>query len=382
MIYCNQCGQRLTPDEQFCTACGAPIPQASAPVPPPPEPTVYGTPPAYSPPPAYSAPPAYGTPPAYRTAPASLGQNTFVNSFLSVIVLAAFFIIILPTAMVISPYFLTAENLSNILFQIATFGAIAFAVAVSARAKGPDLSIGAVIALSSCIIALNYQAGSLFLGICLSLLVCAVIGVINGAITTYLRAPAIIVTLLTGAMIRGICYLLTLARPVQVGQDVIAIARSRIAGISVGALVLFFITLAAAFLAIMLTKLGTPTHKRDKKPSLSYMFAYMISALFASLIGLLLLAQYGIAQPNLGTGYEIFILFVFACLAGSRVMDNRFAPAVYAIAPAVFYAILNNMVILLGVVPYLQTFISGFVALVFVAIAYVVRPKPETPGLR
>jgi ribose/xylose/arabinose/galactoside ABC-type transport system permease subunit len=346
---------------------------------------MYGAPTAYGPPPDYTIPPAYGAPPTYAVPPVrSSPENiTFVNSFLGIAVLGALLIISLVSGVLTTPYFFTANNLNNVFKQFCLMGAIALAAAVSVRAKGPDLSIGSVMALSSIIIALNFQdSGSAVPGILLSLFVCAVIGTANGAIITYLRAPALIVTLLTGLMVRGICYLATGATVIQAGDSLRFIAQSVVAGIPVGALVFLIVTFVIAFLTIMLSKLGVPTYKREKKSELSHMFAYTVSALIASLAGLFVLSWFAIAQPALGTGYEPFILLVFACIAGSRALDNHFAPALFALAPALFYTVLNNVLNLLQVNAMAQPIFAGVIALIFVVISYMTRPKTEASGLR
>ena len=347
-------------------------------------PPVYA-PPMYGPPPSYGPPPAYGPPPSYGEPLAAPGRNTFINSFLGIIVLAFFMCGWPVTGIILSPYFFTAGTITNLLQQFFLYGAIAFAVTLSVRAKGPDLSIGYVAGLSAMIIALLLTAtDSLILGIAVALVACAVIGLLNGALTTYLRIPAIILTLITGMIAYGICFLISNAMSVTVpAKGLRALATLDVIGIPIGWMALFVVAFIAAFLLILLTKLGVPTYKREKKGALSYMFAYMASALIASLVGLLLLSRTGAANISLGSGYEPFILIVFACVAGSRVLDNRIAPALYAIAPVIFYVFMKLAMNLLAFPVYLQTIIDYAYALIFVAVMYIARnfgtPKPAEP---
>jgi ribose transport system permease protein len=356
MPLCKKCGKTFDEDSSFCAYCGAPAATI--------EPSANGTKP-----PIYNAPPFSGRPMA---AP---GRNTFINSYLVTVVLVVLFLGFLRFGIATTGgHLFMSRNLGRIFTQICLLGPIAFAATISTRAKGPDFSIGSVMALSSAIIGITcYSNGSPVLGIVISLLVCAVIGLFNGAFITYLRAPAVIVTLLTGVIVRGIMNVLLDGRILPVSESIMAISGYRVGELSLGGIIILIITFIAAFLMIMLTRLGVPTYKRVKKPALSYMFAYMASALFASVAGIFMASRLGAASPIAGTGYEPFIVLVFACVAGSRVMDNRFAPAVYAIAPLLLYATFGNILSMIGLNVFWQTVFGVILAVMILAVAFLSR---------
>lgn len=356
MIICNKCGKQLNDDSGFCTACGAPAIKEEAVV--------------------YQTQPFYETPPAFIQPMMNQGRNTFVNSYLGVAVLAAFFIGLLVLGIVGDPngYLFDPRGLGFLFIQICILGPIAFATVLSTRAKGPDFSIGAVMGLSSAIIGLiSYSNGSPVLSIVMALLACAVIGILNGALITYLRTPAIIVTIVTGLIARSVANVILDGQTLPVNDTIGQIANYRVGELSLGGMIILVVTFVAAFLMIMFTKLGVPTYKRDKRPMLSYMFAYMASALMASVAGIFLASRLGAASPLAGTGFETFIVFVFACVVGSRVMDNRFAPAVYALAPVLFFSIFQFILSISGVDVFWQTVYGGILAVVFIAVAFVSR---------
>lgn len=364
MPFCNKCGKELDADSGFCISCGAPAVKAG--------------------PPAYQvSPPFYEEPPAFSQPMITPDRNTFVNSYLGTVVLAAiFFGVFLFGIIATDGNLLNPRNMGMIFIQgICLLGPIAFATAVSTRAKGPDFSIGSVMAVSSSVIAvISISSGSPVLGIFISLLVCAAIGLLNGALITYLRAPAIIVTILTGILFRAVSGLILGGSILPASETIRAIAGYRIGDLSLGGLVILIVTFAAAFLMIMLTKLGVPTYKRDKKPALSCMFAYMASALISSAAGLYLMSRVGAASPIAGAGYEPFIALVFACIVGSRAMDNRFAPAVYAIAPVLLYVTFSNILSIIGLDVFWQTVCGIILAVIILAVAYVSRRFSSSYG--
>lgn len=347
-----------------------------------PPPLAYGAAPL---PPIYQAtPPMYSAPPQYKeSAAAASGRNTFVNSYLGIVVFAVFFIGLLTTGVLFAPGLLSANSLFTICDMFFLYALIALAVVVSTRAKGPDFSIGAVMMMSAILTVKVYMlSGSLILSILASLFACAVIGVINGALITYLRTPAIITTLLVGIISSGAGYFISNSMGIRIDDpEIMMIFHTKLAGISLWGLGLLVAAFIAVFLMVMLTKLGLPTYKREQKPALSYMSAYMASAMIASLAGLLYLSLYTTVLPGGSDYYTPFILFVFACIAGSRVLDNRIAPAIYALVPALYYSILCQILLCLGLAPMWRTVIGGTIVLILVVIAFIAR-RAFTPRSR
>lgn len=186
MAYCSQCGKPLQQvDANFCNSCGARLRPASA----------YA-----SPQPAYT-PPAYTPPPSAPAAPLSTDRATFRNTGMGYILPAALLIIALLMGTA-NPLFLVDVNLGNILMQWAVYAAIAFAAVLPARAKGPDLSVGSVMALSGVIIGQAVQGGGPWLsGLLLAIVAAAVVGAINGVINGVIRIRSILLTILISAAV-------------------------------------------------------------------------------------------------------------------------------------------------------------------------------------
>jgi len=73
-------------------------------------------------------------------------------------------------------------------------GIIVVGIVVATRAKGPDLSMGAMAVMVSVLIAFTVrEGGSLATGIIVAAILCIFLGLLNGAIISFLGAPTIIV---------------------------------------------------------------------------------------------------------------------------------------------------------------------------------------------
>lgn len=395
MKYCTQCGKALPDDTAFCISCGAQV--SAAPAEPdvtPPQPEPYSPPvSAYEPPiaPAYEAPPApaYEAPlaPAYEApyiappARRSKSGATFRNTGLGFILIGVVLIVAQGMGMA-SPSFLTAVNIRVLFTQFFMTASVGFAIVLSARAKGPDLSIGAVLGLSATIIAsLTLSAGSVYTGLLVALIASAVIGLINGVCAVYMRVPAVIITIVTGVVASGVSLLITQGFPIMV-QFPASLPETAEGFLGI-ALILLGLSFAIAFLLVLFTRLGQPTYKRDKTARpVSFMFAYVASAVIAALAGFIILLRLHAAQPYIGSGYEMDILFIFAVIYSSRALDNRIAPVLFSMVPAWAWCVLSNALLLLEVPIYVQTLVTGGLTLIFVVLAFVCRYEkrrsPET----
>lgn len=297
---------------------------------------------------------------------------TFLNTWLGLILI---FVLLGATAIlgVVTPMFFEYTNLMNVLKQCGIYALIAMAVVLSTRARGIDLSIGPMMGMSAAIIAQTMLMGSPLLnGVLLAAAAALVLGLINGFAAAYLKVPAVIVTLVSGIVVGGVNMALTQGQMLAVmfsGTVQVYGSESPI-----GILVLLGAVFVIAYLYNLLSRTGRPMFNREKEHALiSYIFAYVASAEIAAAAGFVLLVRLQTAMPTLGTGYEAYIVFVFASLMASRAFDNRFIPVLIALVPAVIWGVLTNIFGLWGVIAYYQPVVYGGLALVFLLAAFVCR---------
>ena len=222
MSYCTKCGKTLRTDADFCTYCGSKV--------------IHGT-------------------SGYPVSNGSAGiKGSFSNNYLGFVAMGGLFLIVLLLVTTIGDILFLPVNLKNLLTQNVAYAAIAFAVVLTTRAKGPDMSLGAVMALSGIMFAQSAVAsGSWIEGIAVALLTCVVIGIINGALTVYLRIPATVVTIGTTVIIRLVANALSkgLTIPVKHQFD-----------LTIAAVLLLVLCFAAVFLLIFFSKLGDKLNAR------------------------------------------------------------------------------------------------------------------------
>ena len=129
-----------------------------------------------------------------------------------------------------SPYFLSADNLANLLRQLTVFGLLALGMMLVMLPGRIDLSVGATMVFSV-IAAVEVTTlvgpllelrvlgrGNTFVGptvplMALTLLIGALVGLVNGLGVTHGRVAPFIMTLVTLSAMRGLSYVLTNGRP-------------------------------------------------------------------------------------------------------------------------------------------------------------------------
>ena len=115
----------------------------------------------------------------------------------------------------LSPYFITVNNIFNILLSITVIGIAALGETLVIVSGGLDLSIEPVIACTGVIVALLNQDGyPLVVSIMLGLILGPVIGFLNGVLITKAKINAVIVTLATMSIVRGFSLLISDAKTI------------------------------------------------------------------------------------------------------------------------------------------------------------------------
>ncbi len=135
-------------------------------------------------------------------------------------------VVLIIVATLISPVFLTGSNLFNVFRQQATYMMIAIGMLLVILTGGIDLSVSAMAAIGSIMIALalkNWGFDASGWGLAAAILIgvvsCVIFGAINGFLVAQVKVPAFIVTLATMTAAQGVAFILTNGTTVVLDQD-------------------------------------------------------------------------------------------------------------------------------------------------------------------
>lgn len=107
-----------------------------------------------------------------------------------------------------SPFFLTTQNLSNVLQQSAPLVILVAGQTFALLVAGVDISVAATISMGTTLMMMivDGDASRIPLGVLAVLGAGALVGLLNGAATTFLEVPAFIVTFGVASIVQGVVF--------------------------------------------------------------------------------------------------------------------------------------------------------------------------------
>lgn len=207
--------------------------------------------------------------------------------------------------------FFTFRNFQIISRQITTVGIVALGMTLVILTGGIDLSVGSILAFSINIGGLAILAGwPIYTVYPLILLLGASLGLINGALITWIKVPALIITLGTMNIYRGIIMIIT------GGAYITRIPREySLIGTGYVPFIFFMVVLVIFVYVTFNTKMGrnlfaigggSQASEFSGVPVKKYrILVYVISGFLSALSGIILVGRSGFIQPQSGMGYEL-----------------------------------------------------------------------------
>lgn len=279
---------------------------------------------------------------------------------------------------VASPDFMSADNLLTVARQFSVYGIIAVGMTFVIVAGEIDLSVGSVLALSSCTVAKLTVEHSwpLPAAIFAGLAVGAAAGAANGLLTVGLGIPSFIITLGMMSVVRGLTYVLTQAMSISgLPEGFRFLGYGRLFGVSIPVLTMAFVAVLGG-LILAKTSLGRyvyATGGNQEAARLSgiptgavRIFAFTLVGFLASLAGVLNAAWVSVAQPVAGTGYELDV--IAAVIIGGASFSGGKGTVLGTMLGATLMGVLRNGLILLGVTVYWQQVVIGGVIVLAVVL--------------
>ncbi len=283
-----------------------------------------------------------------------------------------------------SPTFLTAPNLINILQQSSINACIALGMTLVIISGGIDLSVGPVAALSAVLGAAMLVAGvPVPLAILGALGVGVVCGFLNGALIAWGGLQPFIVTLGGLSLYRALALIFTGGTPIFGLPDAFrALTNGSLAGIP-NPVVAVAVLAALAWVILNKTPLGEYFMAVGGNPdaariagvpvTLTKLSAYMISGLMASVAALILIGRLGAAEPTLGTLWELDAIAA-AAIGGASLMGGR-GSIPGTLIGCIILGTLRNGLTLMNVQAFYQLLATGIIIIVAMLIDKVTSGK-------
>ncbi|WP_163858879.1 ABC transporter permease [Paenibacillus elgii] len=276
---------------------------------------------------------------------------------------------------VINSDFLTVTNIFNVLRQISINALIAFGMTFVILTGGIDLSVGAVLALSSAFTAGMMASGmNPWLAVLIGLGCGAVFGAVNGLLVTKGKVAPFIATLATMTVYRGLTLVYTQGRPITgLHEDFAMVGKGYFLEIPMP-IVWMVLTFIILFIILKYTTFGRRVYALGSNEEATWLsgintsrikiMVYSVSGLLAALSGIILTSRLNSAQPTAGTSYELDA--IAAVVLGGTSLSGGRGWLVGTLIGAMIIGVLDNGLNLLNVSSFYQLVVKGAVILIAV----------------
>lgn len=308
--------------------------------------------------------------------------RTFVSANRTLVSVYGFLILIFAVFAIWFPLFRSQRNIANILKQITPLAIVAIGQTIVLIGGGVDLTVGSVISLTSVLAAnvMGDSLGGVFLGVLFIFAVAAFIGIVNGFICNSTNIPPLIVTLCTSNIIHGII----LWYKADPGGSVprllmnFLLQRFSLFSTSVVIMILLYIVFSyvmkrSAFGLHVYAMGGNTEYSRMAGINVSRVRigTYVLSALLASVAGLIMASRIASGSPLLGNPFQMDSLT--ASIIGGASFAGGQGIILGSFAGASIVAMMSNALNISGVSPFFQYFVKG--ALLIAAMIMNTRKK-------
>ena len=277
--------------------------------------------------------------------------------------------------------FRTPANLLEILRSSGIYAILVLGLTWVVATGELDVSFASVAALVSMVTAYLIKIG-LPIGVIviLALAVGTLVGIINGLMVSYLKIPSLIATIATGFTATAIAKVMGEGKPIFIvvqSKIVYGFVYGKIFGIPVLFLTALLIYLACRFLqdrTIMgqhLYALGEnrqATQEAGINSSKIVLYYFILSSVMSAIAGILVTAQFGSGQHEIGGGNAVMIEGFTAVFLGAMVIKTGKPNVIGTLIGVIILTVLVNWITLLGLPTFIVWLTRGTLLLVGVTI--------------
>lgn len=313
-------------------------------------------------------------------------KNFNYEKYAALIVLAVLFII----SSILSPYFLQLQNVLNVLRQVSYTGIAGLGMTLVIISAGIDLSVGSLLAFSAAagIMVLNpvldsvqFEIIAVLVGIAISLGVAVASGTLNGFLISRGGIAPFIVTLGGMAIFRSLALFVGNAGEVRSNSLMFgSFGMNSVLGLPVPvftmlglAVILHFVlnnTRYGRYLCAVGSNAKVATFSAINVGRIK-VITYAVNGLMVGIASVMLASRFNaVSTSNTGMQFELDV--IASVIIGGTPMTGGRGTVWGTIIGAIILGIINNMMNMLGVSPYLQGTVKG---LVIVGAVYIQRQR-------
>ncbi|MFC6311020.1 L-arabinose ABC transporter permease AraH [Paraburkholderia dipogonis] len=286
--------------------------------------------------------------------------------------LIVIFVVMFVTMSLTVDHFFSIENMLGLALSISQIGMVSCTMMFCLASRDFDLSVGSTVAFAGVLCAMVLNAtGNTFIAIIAAVAAGGVIGFVNGAVIAYLRINALITTLATMEIVRGLGFIVSHGQAVGVSSDTfIALGGLSFFGVS---LPIWVTLLCFIVFGVMLnqTVYGRNTLAIGGNPEASRLaginvertrvYIFLIQGAVTALAGVILASRITSGQPNAAQGFELNV--ISACVLGGVSLLGGRATISGVVIGVLIMGTVENVMNLMNIDAFYQYLVRGAILL-------------------
>ena len=305
-----------------------------------------------------------------------------------ILILVGILLVVMITATVLKPRFLTYSNIMNVMTQNAMVVLTGSAAVLLMVSGNFDLSVGMVLSLTGVMHAFMSKNGiPTNASIVIATLIGTLFGLMNGIMVTKLNIPSVIASLGSMYIARGFAFIVAW---VDGGANVVTglpldfevLGRKMIVGVPLY-LYVFLAIIAVCYFIFAQTNLGKQafaigSNRRAAvlsgiKVGKTILILYLLVGSLAGLAGVTVASRVGSGAPAVGTGFE-FDVIVAMVLGGTSIYGGE-GSFLGMIVGALIVGFVGNLLNLMNIMFFYQIVVKGAILVVAVLMTQKIQEK-------
>lgn len=289
--------------------------------------------------------------------------------------LVALFLVAFLIVSLLVPNFFTIRNMLGLFQSVVTIGIVACTMMFCLASRDFDLSVGSIVAFTGMVAVMASNAtGSILLGLLAALVAGTFVGFLNGTVIAKLKINALITTLATMQIVRGLALISSDGRAVGINDPAFyQLALSKFLGVptpiwvmAVAFAVFGFLLNRTVFGRNTLAIGGNPEASRLAGVDVDWMriWIFTIQGLICAIAGILLASRITSGQPNAANGLELAV--ISACVLGGVSLAGGRAAMAGVIVGVLIIGVAENVMNLLNIQAFYQYVVRGVILLIAV----------------
>ncbi len=282
------------------------------------------------------------------------------------------FVVLFIACSIFVPNFSSFINMKGLGLAVSMSGIVACGMLFCLASGDFDLSVASVIACAGVTTAVVINAAdSLWIGVLAGLVLGVLCGLVNGFVIARLKINALITTLATMQIVRGLAYIISDGKAVGIEDErFFVLGNANWLGLPAPIWIMVICMIIFGFL-LNKTTFGRNTLAIGGNEEAARLagvpvvrtkiIIFILSGLVSAVAGIILASRMTSGQPMTSLGYELIV--ISACVLGGVSMKGGIGKISYVVAGVLILGTVENAMNLLNISPFSQYVVRGVILL-------------------